>query len=523
MPGSRPAFLAGALFVSLCILLAGARAEASVVQRYNAAQLEQESDRIVEGVVTEIRSRWNDSHTGLESVIEVAVSRTPKGAHSARIHILQPGGTLDGITQTIVGMPVFQVGQDARLHLRQAQESYYRVLGWQQGVWPLVPFEKVKRYRAPLLSASGDEAFVHFTHNGLVWQADQMPVPYLIHEAGSEDLPLADAKEAIFASFAAWQDVACSSLTYSYQGETTLEVAVDDTNVILWVESDWVYGTEAAAATALSIIPNTPPTADVAFNGVNFTWDIGPISTGTAVQDVQGVLTHELGHFSGLSHTTSSLDTMYVSWIPWKSQRPLSADDKLGLCALYPQEADECINSNQCDEGELCESYELGTLCAPQADVIGTSCDYNQIDCEEFCLFTVADLSAGYCSKYCETDDDCPDRFACDRASAGTSNVRVCFSDDTRRIDAGPLMPEQCASIADCAAGLYCSGEGSCTLDCREDRDCSGSKVCNGVGQCVTDTGGCGCASGNSSQRTLGWILFLACLVCVRFRRRIWR
>jgi MYXO-CTERM domain-containing protein len=503
----------------LFVGLLGGSAHASVVQRFDVAALDAGADRIVEGVVSEIRSRWNANHTGIESVITVGVLQTRKGEASAQVEILQPGGTVDGTRQVIVGMPSYEVGQEARFYLQAGQGSFHRVLGWEQGVWPLVANEKTKRYRQPVVNASSDDGFVHFAHNGLVWRPEQIPVPYLIHQAGSADMPLADAKAAIFASFGAWEEVACSTLRYAYQGDTTLEVAVDDINVVLWIEADWIYGAEAAAATAISALPGMPPTADVAFNGVNYTWAIGPVSAGTAVQDVQGVLTHELGHFSGLTHTMSSLDTMYVSWIPWKSQRPLSADDKLGLCELYPQTADECTSSSDCDEGALCETFTYGTLCAPQADLIGESCDYNEIDCEDFCLFTVADLSAGYCSKYCDTDDDCPDRFACKDASAGAMDVRVCFNDDTRRIDAGPVI-ELCAKIADCAGGEYCNAEGSCTRDCAEDRDCENAKVCNGVGQCVTDTGGCGCRSGSNPGRAALWLFFLACLAGLRFRRR---
>jgi MYXO-CTERM domain-containing protein len=503
--------------------LVGTSAEGSVIKRYDAAALYAGADLVVEGQVTQVQSRWNANRTGLVTVVQVSVAATPKGQPIQTVEILQPGGQLDGVQEIIAGMPTFVVGQEARFHLASGTASYYRVLGWQQGVWPVVAGARTKTYRPPSITAESDDQFVHFAHNGLVWPDDQIPVPYKIHGAGSADIALVEAKAAIFASFEAWQEVPCSRLRYSYEGNTTLGVAVDDTNVVLWIEDDWIYGAEAAAATAIGILPGMTPTVDVAFNGVNYTWAIGPVSTGTAVQDVQGVLTHELGHFSGLTHTTSSLDTMYISWIPWKSQRPLSADDKQGLCDLYPQNADECINSNQCEEGALCETYALGTLCSPQPDPIGESCDYNQIDCEDFCLFTVADLSAGYCSQFCETDDDCPDRFACKPASAGSMDVQVCFSDDTRRIDAGPLV-ETCASVMECASGQYCDSAGSCTRDCAEDRDCEGnSKVCNGVGQCVTDTGGCGCTAGSNPRTQALWLLLLTGLVGLLFRKRIRR
>ncbi len=499
-------------------------AQASVVQRFDQEALEEGASRVVEGQVSSIHTQWNSSHTGLETIVSIAVERTTKGEPSESVQIVQPGGNLDGMWHVIVGMPEYEVGQRARFFLREAAAGRYRVYGWKQGVWPAVVSARSVRYQPSHHDDAADDAeLVHFTHNGMLWQPEQIPVAYSISEVGSDDLSLQEAKDAIFAAFSTWQDVPCSSLSYSYSGETSLGMAVDDTNVVLWIESDWIYGEEAAGATSLFFAPGETPTADVAFNGEGFTWANGPLSVGTAIQDVQGVLTHELGHFSGLSHTQSALDTMYFSWTPWQSQRPLSADDKLGLCELYPTTGDECSGVGDCAEGDLCESYERGTLCTPQADPIGADCNYNKIDCENFCLFTVANLSAGYCSRFCEVDNDCPDRFACNDASAGAMPVRVCFKDDSsRRPDAGPVEGS-CVDTIDCDNGQYCGSDSLCTLDCREDFDCNDSaQRCTSDGRCevAESSGGCGCNSGQTPKGT--WpILALFGLWMYRRRRAV--
>ncbi|MCP4445779.1 MAG: matrixin family metalloprotease [Myxococcales bacterium] len=496
-------------------------ADASVVKRLAPQALYDGADLVVEGRVTASSSRWNADHTGLETTVTIAVDEATKGASRALVELVQPGGELAGMRHVIVGMPQHIVGQHARFYLRETASGRYRVFGWKQGVWPAVQDARSTRFEMPVLSAFEREDVVHFTHNGMLWNPEQVPVAYRIHEVGSDDISLSVAKDAIFAAFATWQDVPCSSLRYSYQGETSLGMAVDDTNVVMWIESEWIYGAEAAGAASLFFAPGETPTVDVAFNGENFSWAIGPISVGIDIQDVQGVLTHELGHFSGLSHTESSIDTMNYSWTPWQSQRSLSADDKLGLCELYPARGDECVAGENCSDGSPCETYERGTLCSPIADPTGTDCNYDRIDCDGFCLFTTTDLSEGYCSKFCEADNDCPDRFACNEASAGEMPVKVCFRDDTsRRPDAGP-MEGSCVDTVDCEQGQHCGSDGFCLLECREDFDCSDSAhECTSDGRCgPPQRGGCGCSSGGAPAGAPWFLLAFFGLWARRFSR----
>ncbi len=506
----------------LAVLLGPSPADASVVRRLDENALLAGSDIVVEGEVIGVDSRWNRSHTGFETEVHVAVDATDQD-EARTITIVQPGGAVNGAWHEIVGMPTFTVGEKARFFLRRSNETQYRVYGWQQGVWLASQRSRTTlEYHPPNLSQSESDNsnVVHFTHNGMLWNPEQIPVQYRINRIGSDDLQPPASQEAIFAAFQTWQDVACSSLSFSYAGESDLQLAVDDTNVITWIESDWIYGEEAAAATSLFFAPGMPPSADVAFNGSSFRWGIGATSTGTDIQDVQGVLTHELGHFSGLSHTQSSLDTMYFAWTPWQSQRSLSADDKLGLCELYPQDGDECL-AGGCNEGSLCQSYTRGTLCTPQADLIGDDCDYNRVECESFCLFTATDLSTGYCSQFCDTDRDCPDRFACNDASAGSSSVRVCFSDESRRVDAGPISG--CSSVSDCESGFFCNATGLCDRQCAEDFDCnSAAATCSDDGQCIEKsdtTSGCGCNSASGAGTSMVLLLVFLCLGYWRQRR----
>ena len=77
-------------------------------------------------------------------------------------------------------------------------------------------------------------------------------------------------------------------------------VAVDQQNVVLFLESNWVYGEEAAGATSLFFAVDGMQTADIALNGVNFTWAVAPPpGSGTSVLDLQAVLNEALLGQSG--------------------------------------------------------------------------------------------------------------------------------------------------------------------------------------------------------------------------------
>lgn len=512
-------------------------AHASVVRALDEATLTSGSDAVVEGRVVAVASSWNAAHTGLETRVEVEVAAVLRGFVGERVVIVQPGGRVPEGVHVIAGMPELAVGEHVRLYLRRVArpgpEDVYRVYGWAQGKWVPVARDGRTVY-APALSAGESpvvdrrvgDGVVHFTHNGMVWPDSKIPVPYLMDRDGSDDVPLGDALAAIQAALATWADVPCSRLSYTYAGETDLDVAVDGQNVFLWIESGWIYGEEAAAATSLWIPVEEERTADIAFNGEGFSWAIEPeAAISYQTLDIQAVATHELGHFSGLGHTMSSVDTMYFSWRPWPGQRSLSADDKLGLCALYPELADECTDPGQCPAGESCDVYAQGRLCSTTADPIGAACSYERIECGHFCLFTEVDLSAGYCSRLCDVPEDCPNGFHCAEASAGGQPVRVCFVDEVTAPDAGPGPDsgpgvDVCTVDDDCPGGQHCGVDGECTYACLEPIDCPAGSACDPRGRCVSASGGgggCGCASGESTGVPVGGALLLwLCWVATR-------
>ena len=488
-------------------LAALAPAHASTVMELGPAALEAGADRIVEATVISRNVTWNATHTGLETHAVLAVDATRKGATAPTLEIVVPGGELDGARHLIIGMPSVAVGERARWHLRDRGDGRLRVYGWAQGKWPARTIHGKTTFAPAPLEAEHDPAITAFAPNGMVWPAAKIPVQYLIQNAGSLDVTLPDEIAAIDAAFATWQGVPTASLAFQNAGMTDLGMAVDGTNVMLFLESGWTFGSEAAAATSLFIIDGQQ-TADIAVNGQNFRWALGPPGSGITsdLLDLQAVMTHEIGHFSGLSHTTRAYDTMYFSWKPWQGQRTLSIDDKLGLTSIYPIAGNECP-ATSCPADETCTDHPQGRLCEGVPDVVGSPCNYDRVECDSFCLFTATNLSTGYCSKFCETNTDCPLTHHCDEAAAGTMTVKVCF------VGAQPPPPpvDTCAGDADCPAGQHCDeANATCTFECRATADCEPGSTCDGRGSCVA-TGGGGCRTGGEPAMfgvlLVGWLV----------------
>lgn len=479
----------------IVIALLGGTASASTIRELGPAALEAGADRIVDATVLQSDARWNANHTQIETHAVLAIEATRKGAPATTLEVVVPGGTIDGRTQITFGTPAVIDGERARWFLKSRGDGSYRVYGWAQGKWPAAG----SSFRRDPIAAERDRSRdARFAVNGMVWPASEIPVRYLIQSTGSADLPISDVTAAFDAAFATWQAVPTASLAFQNDGMTALGIdSNDDTNVMLFVETGWTFGAEAAAATSLVIFEGMQ-TADIAVNGENWTWAIGPAnpSINQDVLDLQAVMTHEIGHFSGLGHSNRAYDTMFFAWNPWEGQRTLSIDDKLGLTSLYPIVGDECTTT--CPDGESCETFPQGRLCAGEPDPVGAPCNYDRVECDGFCLFTAADLSTGYCSRFCETNADCPLTHHCDAAMSGASMVKVCFD------GAQPPPVVECTDDTACPDGQFCDAN-VCTFECRTNDDCGGD-TCSPRGQCLaTDGGGC-C---NTSGEPPLWLLLL--------------
>ena len=158
-------------------------------------------------------------------------------------------------------------------------------------------------------------------------------------------------------AFAAWQDVRCGgqppSIELTYMGPVACsqqEFNVDRSNANLLVFRDgtWPYvgDINTLALTTLTFNPNSGEIydADMEINSTEknklYVGD-GPIKPNEA--DLLSVITHEVGHFLGVGHSTMERDAtgaLVTMWAKYSrgttSIRKLSLDDQAAMCAIYP-------------------------------------------------------------------------------------------------------------------------------------------------------------------------------------------
>jgi hypothetical protein len=295
-----------------------------------------------------------------------------------------------------------------------------------------------------------------FETNGKVWP--DMPVQYWVNpaecpEVATEDGPLDIVMVAAMAT-QAWGGVACADVSFQFMGTTDATWDADGKNVIYCVSNpeDWAFGVGAAGATLW--IPqqdaSDPMEVDLALNAAELQWQHGG---GTALEadviDPQALITHELGHWLGLTHTPDPFATMYFATLPNAMQNTLAADDKAGLCSLYPSGYEECESDADCLGDWYCKPLQGIPVCHEPHDGAGGFCSKDYINCDEMCwvsffecqqlcLFTTMSYDEGYCAPLCgEGHEDCPDGTLCTEVEE--HDISVCMEDpDYVPPDLGP-------------------------------------------------------------------------------------
>lgn len=149
------------------------------------------------------------------------------------------------------------------------------------------------------------EFLYSYEGNYLRWSPDDIPVDYKISTWW-----LPDAEEpvgAIYAAFTTWEDVESASVSFNYQGTTTDEhtpVDPDDENVIGWNADAYGYEYYTYAFGVAFIMWYDTETFQIDESDIilNIYWQ-WTTTGGTNKYDIQGIMTHEIGHLLGLDHT----------------------------------------------------------------------------------------------------------------------------------------------------------------------------------------------------------------------------
>ncbi len=119
----------------LTLLLLAGTAQATIVKSLNLEQMTKAADVIVVGEVLARTSAWNEEKTRIYTVTRIRVAEALKGSSGGdEIEVRQIGGTVDGLTQSIVGNAKLKEGEEVVLFLDQDERlPYHYVVGMAQG------------------------------------------------------------------------------------------------------------------------------------------------------------------------------------------------------------------------------------------------------------------------------------------------------------------------------------------------------------------------------------------------------
>ena len=102
--------LTAGLFLFLC-----ASARAITVEPPTFTALVDRAENVIRGEVTQVESRWvdNKGHRVIKTFVTVQVAETLKGEPANETVLVFLGGTVDGRTLKVGGMPTFRANQEA--------------------------------------------------------------------------------------------------------------------------------------------------------------------------------------------------------------------------------------------------------------------------------------------------------------------------------------------------------------------------------------------------------------------------
>jgi hypothetical protein len=243
----------------------------------------------------------------------------------------------------------------------------------------------------PSENCQRDENACLVTGLPLSWRSSCVTVG--VHQIGSPKSGFSydDVAGVVDAAFEAWTRVDCGggrpSIDVTLLGPVECGVSEynserGNANIVLFREDDWPYlgASNAIALTTTRFDTKTGALwdGDIELNTVTQSLSIGDPITG---DDLLSVLTHEAGHFLGLSHTTDGSATMRAIYDPARdgdSFRSLERDDVAGMCAIYPvdrvAETSSCENrhgfSGQCGADQPAPEEETSG-CSLNARAVG--------------------------------------------------------------------------------------------------------------------------------------------------------
>ncbi|MBW2736413.1 MAG: matrixin family metalloprotease, partial [Deltaproteobacteria bacterium] len=148
------------------------------------------------------------------------------------------------------------------------------------------------------------------------------------------------AADEIRAAFFAWSSAGSPYAPVFREARVIGECeARDGINAVRWIQQSWPFAANMPGMTVIWAEKGTGVIleVDILLNAEHYQWSTSS-HTSPAHVDIRNVLTHEVGHFTGLGHSTDPDATMYTfSNKGEQKKRTLEDDDLAGLASLAQQ------------------------------------------------------------------------------------------------------------------------------------------------------------------------------------------
>lgn len=123
------------LLVFATITLSVPRSAQAILAETTLAELAGMADHIVEAKVVGKSSSWNadQSHILTKVLLEIGESYAGSLPLQSVATVIVPGGIVEGLAMEVEHAPVFTIGEDVIVFLREINDTDYRVSGWEAG------------------------------------------------------------------------------------------------------------------------------------------------------------------------------------------------------------------------------------------------------------------------------------------------------------------------------------------------------------------------------------------------------
>lgn len=176
---------------------------------------------------------------------------------------------------------------------------------------------------------------------------------FSLQKDASKKVPFDVFKQITELSFRAWTEADCGdgrnpNIKVANFGPITCNVAefnrqAGNANIIMFRDDEWPYQSalHTLALTTLTFGIDTGTIYDVDIE-INSAKSAISTSDDDVTNDLQSILTHEIGHYFGLAHSGSRSATMFAGYLSGTvGLRTLEDDDVAGICAAYPPDVDK--------------------------------------------------------------------------------------------------------------------------------------------------------------------------------------